>query len=906
MSIIEALRVLILGPLELLMDVVFSFATELMEKPGLSIVVLSFVVNILLLPLYLRADAIQKQEREVSRRLKPGIDLIKEAFTGDERFMILQTYYRQNHYKPWYVLRSSISLLLQIPFFMAAYDYLSHLQVIQGISFGMIRDLGKPDGMLVLGGTVINVLPVLMTVINLVSGVIYTRGFPLKSKIQTYGLTLLFLVLLYQSPSALVLYWTLNNFFSLCKNAVAKLKNPKRFVAFASSIVGLLFTGFVLLHFRDYEAKRSVLLLAVSLVFQLPVIIWLFQRKHSNKKEITEDRIRRNRAVFFTCAMVLTILTGLLIPSAVIHSSPAEFVEVGHYQSPLLYVLRTFLMAVGTFLIWFGIYFLLTSKDKQGFFSLAAAIIASAALMNYMFFGSGYGTMSSLLQYGLDLPISSQQKLINLACNIGLALVICLIWKYKVSVVRVLCTVECLAIVGMSVGNMISINRQLPEIQKIAGQGIEQKQEDIIHLDQKGHNVVVMMLDRAIGTLVPYLFQEHGELQEQFEGFVWYRNTMSYGYSTNTGSPALFGGYDYVPEKMEARTDVKLVDKHNEALKIMPVNFLKEGYEVTVCDPPYANYSWIPDLSIFDEYPEIRRFNTEGMFEEEGEGKTERYQKVRNRNFFCYSLFRIAPVLIHAELYDNGNYNEADMSSGMLQRTQSLSVAQGINYDFLDSYPVLENLIRITQISETGKDHYFSIANHTTHAPTLLQEPAYEPKMRVDNRAYDAEHSIRYSMDGKGLVLGDLNQMRHYQINMASYLQIARWLEYLKEEGVYDNTRIIIVSDHGWDFGNPVMDDGDSSFANVGYNPVLLVKDFNRREPFRIDESFMTNGDVPTLAFEGLISNPYNPFLNKEITDEDKQNREQKVCIADFNVNSENVSFNGDFFSVDPETWRCH
>ena len=102
------------------------------------------------------------------------------------------------------------------------------------------------------------------------------------------------------------------------------------------------------------------------------------------------------------------------------------------------------------------------------------------------------------------------------------------------------------------------------------------------------------------------------------------------------------------------------------------------------------------------------------------------------------------------------------------------------------------------------------------------------------------------------------------------------------------------------------MEEGDSSFAYVGYNPVLLVKDFNRREPFRIDESFMTNGDVPTLAFDGLVTDPYNPFLNKRITDEDKQNREQKVCGADFNINSESTSFNGYFFSVDPETWRCH
>ncbi|MBQ3669657.1 MAG: hypothetical protein II920_10590, partial [Clostridia bacterium] len=39
----------------------------------------------------------------------------------------------------------------------------------------------------------------------------YTKGHPLKEKIQVYGLAAVFLVLLYRSPSGLVLYWLLNN-----------------------------------------------------------------------------------------------------------------------------------------------------------------------------------------------------------------------------------------------------------------------------------------------------------------------------------------------------------------------------------------------------------------------------------------------------------------------------------------------------------------------------------------------------------------------------------------------------------------------------------------------------------------------------------------------------------------------
>ena len=224
MSIADILHTLILGPLELLFDTIFSISMRVLQRPVLSIIFLSLAINLLVLPLYNKADRMQEEEKETAARLKPRIDRIKKAFSGDERFMILQTYYRQNNYKPYYVLKGSVSLLLQIPFFMAAYNFLSGLQTIQGVSMGPIADLGRPDGILKIGGLTLNLLPILMTAINIVSGILYTKGMPLKSKIQLYGMALVFLVLLYDSPAGLVFYWTLNNVFSLLKNVVLRTK----------------------------------------------------------------------------------------------------------------------------------------------------------------------------------------------------------------------------------------------------------------------------------------------------------------------------------------------------------------------------------------------------------------------------------------------------------------------------------------------------------------------------------------------------------------------------------------------------------------------------------------------------------------------------------------------------------
>ncbi len=148
MSFISLIYTVIIMPLQLLFEVIFSYTQRFTSNPGISIVCLSLVVNILVLPLYNRADALQAKQNEIEKKLAPGVKHIKSVFSGDEKMMLLQTYYRQNNYKPTDVINSSISLLLQIPFFIAAYRFLSDLSLLYGSSLGPIANLGLPDRML--------------------------------------------------------------------------------------------------------------------------------------------------------------------------------------------------------------------------------------------------------------------------------------------------------------------------------------------------------------------------------------------------------------------------------------------------------------------------------------------------------------------------------------------------------------------------------------------------------------------------------------------------------------------------------------------------------------------------------------------------------------------------------------
>ena len=215
-----------IAPLEALMTAVLGAAHDLIGSYGWSVAVMSLVVNTLILPIYNKAESWQEEERRIKKGFEATEAMIKRTFKGQERFAMLTTMRRQHGYSARLALRSSLGFFLQIPFFIAAYHLLSNMPELRGVAFGPITDLGAADGLIKLGGFSINVLPLLMTAVNLLSAFVYTASLSKQDKIQLYGLSALFLVLLYASPAALTLYWTLNNVYSLGKNIVEKSLLP--------------------------------------------------------------------------------------------------------------------------------------------------------------------------------------------------------------------------------------------------------------------------------------------------------------------------------------------------------------------------------------------------------------------------------------------------------------------------------------------------------------------------------------------------------------------------------------------------------------------------------------------------------------------------------------------------------
>jgi YidC/Oxa1 family membrane protein insertase len=830
----------IIYPLIQIFELTFSFSQKVFQTTWVSICCISVVINILCLPLYNVAEQWQKLERDAQKKLKLKGDKIKAVFSGDEGYMILSTYYRQNHYHPVYAMRSAFGLLIQIPFFIAAYSYLSRMEELQGASFLMIRDLGKPDALLPFTAMGINLLPILMTVINGVSGAVYTKGFPLKDKIQLYGMALLFLVLLYNSPAGLVLYWMLNNVFSLLRNCYYKLNFKHKRYALYCVLSGLCL--FVSAYIGITQKRQSIIKYIVIYLFAIiaafPWIVIAVKKLLSNKKNIAFTVLNKT-PVFIFSALLLWALAGLYLPSLLVAASPQEFSFIDNYTNPLYFIYNTALQTFGLFIFLpVCLYFLFSDKTKTAF-SIFFLFCAVGALLNIFLFPGDYGRISVNMQF----DHSVNPKLNEIAAN-GMALfasIAVIVFVLRIKVGRFLAPLLLLCLIsvsGVSVYNMIVINSGYQEFSGYykAPEKVE-KIEPIFNMTRNGKNVVVIMLDRAISGFIPYILEESPDLKQIYSGFTYYPNTISFNGYTAIGSPPIFGGYEYTPLEINKRNTEELMAKHNEALIMLPRLFSEAGYSVTVTDPPYANYNVRSDMTIFDDYPAINAYITDSAYTNfwlaEHQFPLPTTGDILKRNIFWYSILKIVPLLLRETLYMEGNWCAPVMHNGIIAS--------------LNGYAILDYLPRLTSLDTDDKNTCNIIVNNTTHENSFYQAPDYVPSISVTNYG-----TSPYRHDWS------------YPTNMAALKRLGDWIQFLKKEGIYDNTRIIIVSDHGPETNFVIK--SKLPFNVDQFNPLLLIKDFGAFGELKTDMSFMSNADVPYSAVKDIIAVPVNPFTGKPVT----------------------------------------
>ena len=874
----KILYTIVIYPVYQIIEFIYQLFLRLSNEGG-AIIGVSIGVTLLCLPLYAVAERWQETERDIQAKLKPGVKRIKKFFKGDEQYMILSTFYRQHHYHPLMAMRSSFGLLIQIPFFIAAYSFLSHREELQGVSFLFIKDLSKPDGLLSFGSVHINLLPILMTLINITAGSIYTKGFTLREKLQLYGMALVFLVILYDSPAGLVFYWTMNNLFSLVKDILYKVKKPLHLLYIAACAILLAAD----VYFISIKMKYAYAIVCFSIIiFALPLLAKaVVLLRTSILHDVEQDGKERN-GIFILSAISLAVLTGSVIPSLLMVSSTLEYSYIDSYTTPLYFIGNTMLQTAGLFVFWpLCIYFLYQKKTQSVLCFLFASGLFIAMADCFLFPGN----------YGILLPelIFSEHKSFKptvpeFLCNMAviaaiLALLLVLFKKRKSFVFQLTGIVSCVFVIFSCI-NLVKIQSTFKTVQAPKAQMTNT--EPIIHLSKTENNVIVFMLDRALGHFLPEVFTECPELYDQYTGFTFYPNTVSFARWTVQGAPALYGGYEYTPWAMNHKRELPMVEKHNQAETLLPFLFESAGYHCDVIDPPYPNYDNVPVFKPFENHENISPVIATGMYsdiwyKENDYPPIPIKSKMIKRNMLWFSLFRIAPNILRSAIHYNNWWWPPKHTN-----EQSIS-------NFIDRYSVLDFLPELTD-TDAKKNNFIIIDNEATHDTAFCQSPDFVPVPNVTDTG-----KSRY------------RKYTGYSAMVASMKRIGEWLEYLKTNGVYDNTRIIFVADHGSAERSPLFGDS-SAFPHCfeWFNPLLMIKDFNEKGRLETDMTFMTHADVPALAMDGLIENPVNPFTGNAIKLLSTEEKNAQCVISFSQANAVRSTANNGFKIKDSEWFTVH
>ena len=820
-------------PIYLLLNLLLRFILPLVNYEILyTLIFLSIIVNLISLPLFLKAEKMQEENYKKTAKLQPQIKEIKETFKGNEQFYMLNTFFRQNKYYPFYSLKNLAMIILIVPFFFGAYKLLSGEDILNFnlwtlnnfYLFNVLHTFSftEPDGLLVLFGFKINILPILMTAINILASFKYTKCNSTSDRIQLIITPLIFLVLLYNAPSLLVIYWIFNNIFSLFKNMLMDSPNFNKIINILK--YAILFEILILVAFcKNFEI--FVLIILSEIIFQTLKYLVKKSNQEYDKKFI-------DKTFILTCISYILIF-GALIPTNIISSDVFSFSNCNIKD----YLFNIFIVSIGIFGFWTTvIYFSTFSTNLKFIFTTIFSGVLFSSIYELFATNGNFGTLNTNFQLPtfllceLKYPIKTLSLDIIIYLSIFIIIAI-LIKKQKNKIISTLLYAVIISSFLVSSFNYYKISRS---IVKLKNTTLDKVFDFEIKLSKTKNNVIIIMLDRAVSIYLPHIFKDIPELKDSFNGFIYYPNTLSLGAQTIIAYPALIGGYDYVPKKYLQSME----RNYNESLLVLPTLYKNNNYDLTLINMPWAGFNDIYDKDFYSNngiYNDYNLFDTIYM-------KHIRKNKLSIKNSIYFTTVLILPKPLKQYFYKT--FITEKPTSGDTIITKSS----------IEEFSIFTKKIT----GKSTKNCFVVINSMITHGELSNQDlEKYIDKKRLKENYYDGQ------------------EQKEYNANLLAIIKTSEFLKQLKSEGVYDNSRIIIVADHGSQFISDRKDKKDTDFQ-IDYNPLLMVKDIKKSEKIKISDEFMTNADVPYLATKGLVKQAKNPFTQNDFR---KGKREETYYI---------------------------
>ncbi|MCX7770527.1 MAG: membrane protein insertase YidC [Proteobacteria bacterium] len=193
---------------------IMNFFNKFTHNYGISIILLTILIKIVFFPLSHKS---YKSMKEL-QKLQPKMEELRKKFANDREALNreMMLLYRRHGVNP---VSGCLPILVQIPFFIALYQALMHaIELRHAPFFGWIKDLSNYDPYYI--------TPILMGLTMLIQQILTpSSGDPTQKKMM-YILPVVFTFMFLKFPSGLVLYWLVNNVFSILQQ-VYTLKTQK-------------------------------------------------------------------------------------------------------------------------------------------------------------------------------------------------------------------------------------------------------------------------------------------------------------------------------------------------------------------------------------------------------------------------------------------------------------------------------------------------------------------------------------------------------------------------------------------------------------------------------------------------------------------------------------------------------
>ena len=160
---------------------------------GISIIIVTILIKILLLPLTLKQDKSMKE----MKKLQPELEKIKKDYAHDKQMLNIKTMelYREHKVNP---LGGCLPILIQLPILWALFGVLRSGIIPKDSSFLWMR-LADPDPFYI--------LPVLNGAISFLQQKLMGTSDNAQMKNMMYVFPIMMIVISYKMPSGLQIYW---------------------------------------------------------------------------------------------------------------------------------------------------------------------------------------------------------------------------------------------------------------------------------------------------------------------------------------------------------------------------------------------------------------------------------------------------------------------------------------------------------------------------------------------------------------------------------------------------------------------------------------------------------------------------------------------------------------------------